>query len=106
MLIHRRRPDDDNRVVEAQTMSGGHLTSQDSNSPVDNSEDNSQAVRQHENTDTNICSQQHGLASTNHTKDKKRRGERGISMGYDLDAITKRNGSKMKIDFTKGVNRP
>lgn len=37
---------------------------------------------------------------------EKRRGERGISMGYDLDAITKRDGSKMKIDFSEGVNRP
>lgn len=84
------RPDDDNHLVEAHNTSGGHLTYQDSNSPIDNSEENSHAlVRQREDYVANICSQQHALESTSRTKEKKRRGEHGITMGYEVMLLQK-----------------
>ena len=34
------------------------------------------------------------------------RGERGPTLGHELNAINKREGSKMKIDFMPGLCRP
>ena len=73
----------------------------------DNSDDNREAVDpEAENLDMNIYSQQHPVARTNCSKEKKRRGERGPTLGHGLESILERTGSTMKVGFVEGANMP
>jgi hypothetical protein len=84
-----------------------NLTSRDSNSPVDNSDDNREAVYpEAENLAMNIYSQQHPVARANCSKEKKRRGERRPTLGHGLESILARTGSTMKVGFMEGANMP
>ena len=100
------RPDEEDIAEDLQITPTNQLTS-DSNSPIVNSHDNSEpGGPETQNFDRNITSQQHPEQDPNRSDRKRMRGERGPTLGHELNAINKREGSKLKIDFVPGLWRP
>ena len=63
--------------------------------PIVNSHDNSEpGGPETQNIDRNIISQQHSEQDVHRLEEKKKRGERGPTLGSQLDAINKTEGCK------------
>ena len=100
------RPDDEDIAEDLQITPTNQLTSE-SNPPIVDSHDNSEpGGPETQNIDRNIISQQHSEQDAHRSDNKRMRGERGPTLGRQLNAINKREGCKMKIDFLPGLSRP
>src|SRR4051812_22527288 len=94
--LTRVRPDDKDIAEDLQITPTNQLTSE-SNPPIVNSRDHSEpGGPETQNIDRKIISQQHLEQDAHRLEEKKKRGERGTTLGRHLDRITRREGCKMK----------